>query len=140
MLPDYLLSCTVCGSEALWDTDQLPPAGIPRIGDPVLWSCATCGSDRRHVIADLHIFPEKVRHAVSVATEIDCQIVDRVMAATDRLRRSGTTGAVPPDASDDISAVAAALGVPPDTVDRIAVAEATWLCRHGYIQEIGAER
>jgi hypothetical protein len=139
-VPDFVLRCTVCGGEVLWDTDQLPPAGTPQVGDPVLWSCVTCRCERRHRIESLCLVAEKLRHAVSVATEIDGPTVERVMAAAERFRRAGDDCPGPRGAADERTAVADAAGVPAEVVDRIAVAEAAWLCRRGYIQDMPAER
>ncbi len=138
-MPDFLLRCSVCGSEVLWDTDQLPPAGTPQLGDPVLWFCVACHDERRHLIVAVAVQSQKLRQAVSVATEIDGPTVERVMAAADRIRevegdRPGLGGG-----PDELAAVAAAADVPPELVDRIAVAEAAWLSRRGYIQELPTE-
>ncbi|HTX52819.1 MAG TPA: hypothetical protein VMD08_05385 [Candidatus Baltobacteraceae bacterium] len=139
-MPDFVLVCSVCGSEALWDTDQLPPAGTPEVGHPVLWPCPTCGSERRHRIQDVCLIAEKLRHAVSIATEIDRQTVDRVFAAAERFRQSADDSRGGMGAAEELAAVASAAGVPADLVDRIAIAEAGWLSRHGYLPERSAEQ
>ena len=131
-MPDFVLVCSVCGTEAVWDTEQLPPAGTPEVGHPVLWPCNTCGTDQRHRITDICLNTDKLRHAVSMATEIDRRTVDRVLGAAEYFRRSHASGG---GTAEELRAVAKAAGVPAEVADRIAVAEAAWLCRHGYLGE-----
>ena len=139
MPPDFVLRCTACGNEVLWDTDQLPPAGTPLVGHPVLWPCQACGNEQRHRIQDLFVVPDKLRHAVSVATEIDRPTVDRIMAAADRFRESHADSAAFRGSAEELAAVAEAANVPAGVVERITVAEAAWLYQRGYIQEITAD-
>ncbi|MEK7204402.1 MAG: hypothetical protein AAB254_02730, partial [candidate division NC10 bacterium] len=59
MPPDFLLECTACGSQAVWDTDAVPPVGLPEVRHPVLWFCQTCGREVRHTIVDLYVLVEE---------------------------------------------------------------------------------
>jgi hypothetical protein len=135
MPPDFLLRCTACGHEAVWDTEACPPVGVPEIGHPVLWQCDPCGSERRHVIACQVVITEKLHHEICVATEIDRPTVDRVMGEVHRYRQrtrdaladigSGST-------ETEIEDVADATGVAREVVGHIASAEAAWMLRRGY--------
>ena len=137
MPPDFLLVCTGCEGEAIWDTEVLPPVGQPEVGQPVLWYCETCGRDMRHFIADLYVITEKLHHDLCVATEIDRATVDRVMAAAYRYRLEASETS--PDAclnpADEVEEVAEAAVVPVEVVERLSVAEADWMVRRGYIVE-----
>ncbi len=55
MPPDFLLECTACGTQAVWDTEAVPPVGLPEVGHPALWFCETCGRQMRHTIVDLYV-------------------------------------------------------------------------------------
>jgi hypothetical protein len=125
MPPDFLLRCTTCDAEAIWDTEAIPPVGLPAPGHPVLWHCAVCGDERRHVIADSIVIPDKLRHEICVATELDRRTVDRAMAELARLRR-GRTEAAALEAAADLLQLAA------ETVAEILAAESAWLIRRGY--------
>src|SRR5512136_1802679 len=87
MPPDFLLRCTGCGREAVWDTEALPPVGAPQIGHPVLWRCDTCGGEQRHTVAEFWVIRDKLHHDICLATEIDRCTVDGVMAELRRYRK-----------------------------------------------------
>ncbi len=135
MPPDFLLECTVCGGEAIWDTDAVPPVGLPEVGHPVLWYCEGCGREMRHTIADLYVIIDKLHHEICVATELDRAAVDRVMAAVYRHRRLASeeapTGRLDP--AEEVEEVAEAVDVSPGVVEQISVAEAAWMLRRGYV-------
>jgi hypothetical protein len=137
MPPDFLLECTVCGNEAIWDTDALPPVGVPEVGHPVLWSCHACGAERRHRIVDLYVIIEKLHREICVATELDRATVDRVMAEVHAHRRLALEESPPPrlDPALEVEEVAEAAGVSQEVVERISVAEADWMLRRGYVAE-----
>jgi hypothetical protein len=133
MPPDFLLRCTACGHEAVWDTEACPPVGIPEIGHPVLWQCGPCGSERRHVVACQVVITEKLYHEICVATEIDRPTVNRVMGELHRYRRR-TRDALADvgSSSTEIEDVADASGAPRDVVGQIVNAEDAWMLRRGY--------
>jgi len=135
MPPDFLLECTVCGGEAIWDTDAVPPVGLPEMGHPVLWYCEACAGERRHRIVDLYVIIDKLHHEICVATELDRATVDRVMAAVYRHRRLASeeapTGRLDP--AEEVEEVAEAVDVSPGVVEQISVAEAAWMLRRGYV-------
>jgi len=87
MPPDFLIRCTGCEREAVWDTEAVPPVGVPEIGHPVLWRCETCGGEQRHIVAKLCVIRDKLHHEICLATEIDRCTVDRVMAELCRYRK-----------------------------------------------------
>ncbi len=137
MPPDFLLRCSRCGSEAVWDSDEVPPIGTPEVGEPVLWFCRRCGRDMRHAIADFYVMTDKLHREICVFTELDRTTVDRVMEEVYRQRSLGacerlTGGPGPPTR---VAEVAEASGVPADLVEQIAVAEADWMMRRGYLAE-----
>jgi len=137
MPPDFLLRCTRCGKEAVWDTEAFPPVGVPDIGHPVLWRCETCGGEQRHIVEDLFLITDKLHHEICVATEIERRTVDRVMAELCRYRRH-TRAADPkagPGSVDEVEDVAGATGVPGTLVLEISEAEAAWMQRRGYCSE-----
>ena len=123
MLPDFLLECTTCGGEAVWDTDAVPPVGCPEVGHPVLWFCQSCGAERRHTIVDLYIAVDKLHHEICVATEVDRETVERVMAEVYRRRRKEADRLEP----DQQAEVAGAVGVSLSAVERICAAEVQML-------------
>jgi hypothetical protein len=137
MPPDFLLVCTGCGGEAIWDTEALPPVGQPEVGQPVLWYCETCGRDMRHRIADLYVITHKLHHDLCVATELERSTVDRVMAAAYRYRQEVSETPLTPRLSpaEEVEEVAEAAAVPVEVVERLSVAEADWMLRRGYIVE-----
>ncbi len=137
MPPDYLLQCTTCGGEAVWDTDAVPPVGQPEIGHPVLWTCETCGAERRHTIVDLFVITEKLHHEICLATEVDRPTVERIMTAMyrHRLYASEEQPLARLDPAEEVEEVAEAAGVSLVLVEEISVAEATWMLRRGYIVE-----
>jgi hypothetical protein len=137
MPPDFLLQCTTCGGEAVWDTDAVPPVGQPEIGHPVLWFCKTCGAERRHIIADLFVITDKLHHDLCLATEVDRPTVERIMTEVYRHRlRASEGGALPPpDPAEEVEEVAQAAGVSLELVEEVSVAEASWMLRRGYIAE-----
>ncbi len=138
MPPDFLLQCTSCGGEAVWDTDAIPPVGQPEIGHPVLWFCATCGAERRHSIVDLFVIIEKLHHEICLATEVDRCTVDRIMSEVyrHRQRASEKRPLARLDPAEEVEDVAEAAGVSQELVADVSVAEATWMLRRGYIAEI----
>ena len=135
MSPDFLLECAACGSEAVWDTDAVPPVGLPGVGHPVLWFCETCGQEMRHTIMDLYVFIDKLHHEICVVAELDRQTVDQVMAQVYRHREvaSEELPTAHLDAAQEVENVAEAAGVSLEVVEQISVAEATWMLRRGYI-------
>lgn len=137
MPPDFLLQCTACGNEAVWDTDLLSPVGLPEVGHPILWFCPACGSEMRHTIVDLYVILDKLHHEICVATEQDRATVDRVMAEVYRHRRKASEEAPmkPPDPAQEVDEVAEAVGVSLELVEQISVAEVAWMLRRGYIVE-----
>jgi hypothetical protein len=137
MPPDFILECTACGSEAVWDTDAVPPVGRPEVGHPVLWFCQTCGRQVRHTIVDLYVLIDKLHHEICVATELDRPTVDRVIAQVYRHRQAASEEmlTVRLDAAQEVEDVADAARVPLEVVEQISVAEVTWMLRRGYIVE-----
>ena len=137
MPPDFLLQCTVCGSEAVWDTDAVSPVGLPEVGHPVLWYCETCATEVRHTISDLYVIVDKLHHEICLATELDRASVDQVMSEVYRIRqrasREEPTATL--EAAQEVEEVAEAAGVPLEVVEQISVAEAAWMLRRGYIVE-----
>ena len=138
MPPDFLLRCTACGNEAIWDTEVCPPVGTPEIGHPVLWECEACGGERRHIIVDLFVITDKLHHGICVATEIDRPTVDRVMTRMYQHRRRirETAPDEQPDPAEEVEDVSEAVGLPAEVVVEISVAEAAWMLRRGYFPEI----
>ncbi len=122
----------------MWDTDAVPPVGRPEVGHPVLWFCQTCGREIRHTIVDLYVVIDKLHHEICLATELDRSIVDRVVAEMYRHRRreSEEVPAARLDPAQEVEDVAEAVGVLPDVVERISVAEAAWMFRRGYLMEV----
>ena len=137
MSPDFVLECTVCGSEAVWDTDAVPPVGLPEVGHPVLWYCQACAAERRHTIVDLYVLIDKLHHEICIATELERETVDRVMgeAYQHRQRASQEAPTARLDPAQEVEEVAEAAGVSLDVVEQISVAEAAWMLRRGYIVE-----
>lgn len=137
MPPDFLLECTACGSQAVWDTDAVPPVGLPEVGHPVLWFCQACGREMRHTIVDLYVLIDKLHREICVATELDRPTVDRVMSHAYHHRRaaSGEEPTVRLDAAQEVEDVAEAAGVSLEVVEQISVAEAAWMLRRRYIVE-----
>ena len=137
MPPDFLLRCTGCGREAVWDTEAIPPVGAPKIGHPVLWRCETCGGEQRHIVADLCIIHDKLHHEICLTTEIDRCTVDRVMAELCRYRKDTCEAGIEKRsrAADEVEDVAGATGVAQELVLEIADAEAAWMRRRGYGSE-----
>lgn len=138
MPPDFLLRCSACGAEAVWDTEAIPPVGLPAPGHPVLWRCQVCGEERRHVIEDSVLVPEKLHHEICIATELDRDTVVRVMAELARRRHGRIASAVPglPDDPLVAEAVAARLDLAIETVTEVLAAESAWLTRRGYLAEL----
>ena len=139
MPPDFVLRCTGCGREAVWDTEAFPPVGVPEIGHPVLWRCEDCGGEQRHIVQNLVVLTDKLHHEICLATEIDRRTVDRVMAEMFRYRQRTleTDPAGPPESPEEIEDVAAATAVCRDVVALISAAEGDWLRRRGYVPEAG---
>lgn len=137
MPPDFVLECTVCGNEAVWDTDAVPPVGLPQVGHPVLWFCGTCGAERRHAIVDLYVMIDKLHREICVATELDRATVDRVMAGVYQHRQRASQEAPTAwlDPAQEVEEVAEAAGVQLEIVEQISVAEVAWMLRRGYIVE-----
>ena len=135
MPPDFLLRCSVCGREAVWDTEAIPPVGEPEIGHPVLWRCDACGGERRHIVQDLAIVADKLHHEICLATETDRPTVDRVMAELVRYRQRtlDTRTRRHPESKEEIEDVAAASAVRREIVAQILAAEAHWMQRRGYL-------
>jgi len=137
MAPDFLVRCTACGSDAVWDTDASPPVGVPEIGHPVLWPCNTCHREQRHIVQGPVIIADKLHHEISVVTEIDRRTVERVMAEMYRYRQR-TRGPAPEElqvSADQVEDVAGATGLPRELVLQISEAEAAWMLRRGYSSE-----
>ena len=141
MPPDFLLECTACGGEAVWDTDAVPPVGCPEVGHPVLWFCEACREEVRHTILDLYVMIDKLHHEICLATELDRATVDRVMAAVYRHRQRASEEAPTArlDPAQEVEEVAEAAGVSLDVVEQISVAEAAWMHRRGYIVELSRD-
>lgn len=141
MPPDFLLACTACGNEAVWDTDAVPPVGQPEVGNPVLWFCQACSAERRHTIVDFYVVIDKLHHEICLATELDRATVDRVMAAVYRHRQRASEEAPTArlDPAQEVEQVAEAAGVWLDVVEQISVAEAAWMLRRGYILEVAGD-
>ena len=141
MPPDFLLECTACGGEAVWDTDAVAPLGCPEVGHPVLWFCQTCGTEMRHTIVDLYVGIDKLHHEICLATEMDRSMVDRVMAEMYRHRRweseEAPTARLEP--AQEVEEIAKAAGVSLEVVERICVAEAAWMLRRGYIVKLAGD-
>ncbi len=141
MPPDFLLQCTACGSETVWDTEALPPVGTPEVGHPVLWPCDTCGKEIRHTILDLYVIFDKLHRDICLATELDRETVDRVMSEVYRHRQhvSQEAPTAGMDPALEVEEVGAAAGVPLEAVEQIAVAETNWLLRRGYIVDTAVD-
>jgi hypothetical protein len=141
MPPDFLLRCVVCGAEAVWDTEALPPVGAPDIGHPVLWRCDVCGGEQRHIVQELFVITDKLHHEICVATEMDRLTVDRVMAEMyryrQRMREIQPTGESDP--AEEVEEIANVTGVPQELVAEISVAEAAWMLQRGYFPGIVKE-
>jgi hypothetical protein len=141
MPPDFLLRCVVCGTEAVWDTEALPPVGAPEIGHPVLWRCEVCGGERRHIVEERFVITDKLHHEICVVTEIDRSTVDRIMAELyryrQRVREARPSGQQDP--AEEVEEIAAATGAPQELVAEIAVAEGAWMLRRGYFPRIVEE-
>ncbi len=135
MPPDFLLVCTVCGSEAVWDTEALPPVGLPEAGHPVMWRCATCRIETRHEIAGEVVITDKLHHDISLATELDRPTVDRVMAEVRRRHAGLPVGLANRlvDKADAVEGIAVAAGVAEAVVRDILLAEGAWGQRRGYV-------
>ncbi|HYL80684.1 MAG TPA: transposase [Candidatus Acidoferrum sp.] len=135
MPPDFLIQCTACGHEAVWDTDAVPPVGVPEVGHPVLWRCRTCDREMRHTIVDLYVIMDKLHHEICLATELDRAMVDRVMDAAYRYRQKASeeSPTALPGPAQEVEEVAEAARVPLEVVEQISVAEADWMLRRGYI-------
>jgi hypothetical protein len=134
MPPDFLLACTTCGTEAVWDTEAVPPVGAPEVGHPVVWFCATCQAQRRHHIAGEVVIADKLHHEICLATELERATVDRVL---EELRRQhaglepGRTGRLL-DEAGALDMIAKATGVPRAVVREIVLAHRRWGERRGY--------
>jgi hypothetical protein len=137
MAPDFLLQCTGCGSEAVWDTEAVPPVGTPEVGHPVLWQCQTCGKEMRHTIVDPYVVLDKLHRDICLATELDRETVDRVMTEVYRYRQQASQDAPAEraDPAQEVEDVAEAAGSSIEVVEQISVAEADWLLRRGYFPE-----
>jgi hypothetical protein len=136
MPPDFLLACTACGTEAVWDTEAVPPVGDPEVGHPIVWFCATCQAQMRHRIAGEVVIPDKLHHDVCVATELPRAIVDRVLGEVRRRNaglETGHAGGLVDDL-DAVEAIAATAGVPAAVVREIILAEQRWAERRGYVR------
>jgi len=135
MPPDFLLRCTVCGGESVWDTDACPPVGTPQIGHPILWRCEACGEERRHIIENLFLALDKLHHEICVATEIDRLTVDLVMTELYWCRRAREPRAsfTRMESAEEAEEVARVTGIRQELVEQIAMAEAAWLLRRGYV-------
>jgi hypothetical protein len=92
----------------------------------------------RHTIVDLYVVVDKLHHEICLATELDRSTVDRVMAEMYRHRRRESEEAPTArlDPAQEVEAVAETVGVSLDVVERIAVAEAAWMLRRGYVVEV----
>ena len=141
MPPDFLLECTACGNEAVWDTDAIPPMGHPEVGNPVLWFCAACGAERRHTIMDLYVVIDKLHHEICLATELDRDTVDRIMAEVyrHRQRESADEPTARLDPREEAEGIAEAAGVSPEVLKQVSVAEASWMLRRGYLVEVSGQ-
>lgn len=141
MPPDFLLRCTACGSEAVWDTEACAPVGTPQVGHPVLWRCETCGAERRHVIESYYLVLDKLHHEICVATEIDRRTVDLVMTELYWCRRARErpTASTCEEYAKEAEEVARVTGIRQESVERIAAAEASWLVRRGYAPKTAPE-
>jgi hypothetical protein len=137
MPPDFLLRCNGCGGETIWDTEALPPVGTPEVGDPIFWLCAGCGREMRHVIAEPAVLSDKLHHEISLATELERQTVEQVMAEVNRRRLAGCAG---DDLARRMVEIAEAVGVSTEAVDEIVLAEAAWMRRRGYPTDTAQER
>jgi hypothetical protein len=136
MPPDFLLACTACGAETVWDTEVLPPVGEPEVGHPVLWFCVACQIETRHQVQGEVVLPDKLHHDICVATELDRETVDRVMGEMRAHHPTLAVGAAEtllrtPEAVD---AIAAAARVAEATVRDVIQAEAAWSRRRGYVR------
>ena len=142
MPPDFLLECTACGREAVWDTEAVPPVGLPEVGHPVLWICEACGREMRHAIVDLYVVIDKLHHEICLRTELDRSTVDRIMAEVYQHRHQASEEAptTPLDPAQEVEEVAERAGVPLEIVERISVAEAAWMLRRGYSVDAPADR
>jgi hypothetical protein len=109
--------------------------GVPEVGHPVLWPCERCGREMRHTIVDLYVIIDKLHHEICVVTELDRATVDRVMAEAyrHRQRASEEAPATRLDPAQEVEEIAEALGVSPEVVEQISVAEAAWMLRRGYV-------
>jgi hypothetical protein len=138
MPPDFLLRCTVCESESVWDTEVSPPVGTPEIGHPVLWRCEACNAERRHIIEDLFLIADKLHHEICIVTEIDRQTVDRVLTAMYRYRRArdGSTHPARVYPAEEAEEIARVTGVSRAIVEQVSATETAWLFRRGYIPGI----
>lgn len=138
MPPDFLLECSRCGSETIWDTEAVPPVGVPEVGHPVLWFCEACGQEMRHTIRDLYVIIDKLHHEICIAAELDRATVDRVMAEVYRHRGKASEEAplTPLDPAREVEEVAETTGVSQEWVERISVAEADWMLRRSYLVDI----
>jgi len=135
MPPDFLLRCTVCGHESVWDTDAVSPVGMPEVGHPVLWLCEACGGEMRHTIVDLYVIIDKLHHEICLSTELDRATVDRVMHEV-YLQRQKAAEEAPTallDPAQEVEEAAEMARVPLEVVEKISVAEAEWMLRRGYI-------
>lgn len=140
MPPDFLLQCTGCGHEAVWDTDTVPPVGEPEVGHPILWYCETCGREMRHTIVDLYVIIDKLHHEICLTTELDRSTVDRVMDVVYRHRQKASEESPTAllDPAQEVEDVAEVACVPLEVVEQISVAEAAWMLRRGYIVDAPA--
>jgi hypothetical protein len=141
MPPDFLIQCTACGHEAVWDTDAVPPVGSPEVGHPVLWRCEICNREMRHTIVDLYVIMDKLHHEICLATELDRATVDRVMDAVYRYRQKASEESPTAllDPAQEVEIVAEAARVPLEVVEQISVAEADWMLHRGYIVDAPAK-
>jgi hypothetical protein len=89
----------------------------------------------RHRIVDLYVMIEKLHHEICMAAELERSMVDRVMAEVyrHRQRESEEVPTVRRDSAREVEQVAEAVGVSPDVVERIAMAEVAWMLRRGYL-------
>ena len=137
MPPDFLLRCMACGSEAVWDTEAIPPVGVPAVGHPVLGHCSVCNTECRHVIEDCFVITDKLHHEICLATELDRPTVERVMAELYRYRQEQADLPAParPDPAQEVEEVAESLGLPEELVEAISAAETAWLTQRGYLTD-----
>jgi hypothetical protein len=134
MPPDFLLTCTACGTEAVWDTEAVPPVGDPEVGHPVVWFCATCQAEMKHRIAGEVVITDKLHHDICVATELERATVDRVLEEV-RRRHAGLEPSLAGRLANEaevVDAIAEAAGVPAAVVREIVLAEQDWGHRRGY--------